>query len=645
MTVVQSGVTLVDMPANWWPIGSYGSLRFYNDYNYDYATIYRTQPNVRTCVDFLARNIAQLGLHVFRRVSDTDRQRLRDHPLARVLSRPLPAEYKVTYYRLMESLVGDLGVYFNAYWLKVAVDGAPAGLLRVLPPQVKVRGNLVPTGYEVTLNGRPPKVYKPSQVVHIRGYNAENAIIGLAPLETLRRILAEEHAAGDYRENFWKSSARMQGVIERPEKAPEWSDQARERFREEWAEMYSGAENSGKTAILEEGMTWKPGGFNAQESEYLLGRKLTREECARAYHIPPPLVGILDHATFSNIKEQHKHLYQDVLGPWCACIEQDVELQLLPEFEDTNGVYVEFNIQEKLQGSFEEQVQSLQSAVGRPWMAGDEARARFNLPSMGGDMARPVLPLNVLVGGQASPRDVEGPQGASWDDSRIAPTAKALDLHNQELRERHEEKWRAALVRHYKRQEAAIVSRVPEKAAKVDIGGVWWDDERWDRELYEDLLPLNVLTATEWAELAARALEAQVDAERMQAWLREHSRIQAAYINGYTRDQLATALRGPEPRDAVKGVFEAALTVWAVREAMSAVTTAQNFGAVEGAAAGGMRYKTWQVNSSNPRDDHVALDGVRVGIRDRFPNGLRWPGDPQGDAAQNANCQCTVRFS
>jgi sulfate transport system permease protein len=47
---------------------------------------------------------------------------------------------------------------------------------------------------------------------------------------------------------------------------------------------------------------------------------------------------------------------QGWLGPWLAMIEQEIELQLLTEFTDTQGVYVEFNIAEKLQGSFEEQV-------------------------------------------------------------------------------------------------------------------------------------------------------------------------------------------------------------------------------------------------------------------------------------------------
>ena len=649
MYVLSAGQLAEIQPA-WWPTHSYGRLRLYNDYSYDYAAIYRMQPNVRTCVDFLSRNIAQLGLHVFRRVSDTDRQRLRDHPLARTLARPLPAEYKVTRYRLIEALVADLGIYFNAYWLKVRTDGG-LGLLRIPPQYVSVKGGLVPQRYEIRMGTQTIKVAL-DDIVHIRGYNAESPFTGLSPLETLRRVLAEEHAAGDYRENYWQNAARMHGIIKRPSTAPDWGAAARERFKAEFAALYTGADNSGKTAVLEEDMEWEAISFNPQESEYLGGRKLTREECARAYHIPLPMVGILDHATFSNIKEQHKNLYQDCLGPWLRMIEEDIDLQLLPEFADADGVYCEFNIAEKLAGSFEEQTTALQSAVGRPWMTANEARARQNLPSLeDGDVL--VTPLNVLIGGQASPRDSAPPEQRARLPRQLE--TKGLDVHIQELRERHEEQWRRVLARHYRRQEAAIVSRVPEAAgrqpdgAKVMIGDIWYDEERWSNELYDDLLPLNTLTATTWAKLATDALEADVDVQemeqRMQPWLQEHTRVQAAYLNDYTRDRLEAALLEPEPRDAVKSLFEQAVSVWAVREALSSVTTALNFGAVEGAAASGLRTKTWQVNSSNPRDSHAALNGVTVGIRDTFPNGLRWPGDPRGTAEQNANCQCSVRFS
>ena len=643
MAVVVSTGTLTEVGNDWWPIHRHGRVRLYNDYTADYATIYKTQPNVRTCVDFLARNIAQLGLHVFRTVSDTDRERLRDHPLAQVIARPLPPEHKVTRYRLIETLLGDLGVFFNAYWLKIRQDALPVGLLRIPPQYVSVAGGLVPSLYEIQMPGLRWDI-APEDIVHFRGYSAESAVSGLSPLETLRRVLAEEHAAGDYREHFWQNAARMHGVLERPIESPEWSVEARQRFKQEFEALYSGGESSGKTAILEEGMTWRQVEFNAQESEYMAGRKLTREECARAYHIPPPMVGILDHATFSNITEQTKMLYRDTLGPWLAMIEEEIELQLLPEFGDIDGVYVEFNIEQKLAGSFEEQTAALQSAVGRPWMTANEARARVNLPGLEeGDTL--VTPLNVLTGGQANPRDT-----APGSRSLTAQSAqsKALDVHNQELRERHEERWRRVLVDHYERQRRAILPRVPEVPGKGIVGDIWYDEERWNRELYGSLLGMNTVTAETWAGIVVQSLDADINPEKlsegMERWLSEHSRVQAAHLNGYVAEELEQALMAEDPRSAVGDMFRAAVSVWAVRQAVTAVTTASSFGATEGASAAGLRSKTWQVNSGNPRDSHAALNGMTVGIRERFPNGQRWPGDPAGGADENANCMCSVSF-
>ncbi len=641
MATIQSLGQLTTLQPPWWSPGIVRTgVLMYDSYSRDYATLYRTQPNVRTCVDFLARNIAQLGLHVYRRVSDTDRVRLTDHPLALLLSQPLPAAMKITRYRLMEALMSDLGIYFNAYWHKIR-QGGELGLLRIPPNYVTVYGALIPTRYELNLGGAPIPV-ELNDMVHFRGFNPENAVSGLSPLETLRRVLAEEYEAGAYREHFWANAARQEGVITRPTTAPEWSDTARQRFLADFEELHSGSENSGKAIVLEEGMEWQETSFNAQESEYLAGRKLTREECARAFHIPLPMVGILDNATFSNIAEQHKNLYQDALGPWCVSLEEDIELQLLPEFDDTKGVYVEFNIAEKMRGSFEEQTKSLQAAVGRPWMTANEARALQNMPSKPGDADSLVTPLNVLVGGQASPQDSAPPKQKAKDEP-------VFSSENAALRERHQLKWVEVLARNFRRQESAIASRVPAAAGKTDIGGVWWDEDRWNSELTADLLRLNNLTAMAWAaymvEQTGESIEdMQAFQDRMLPWLAEHSRIQAAYINNQTRDAISGALKEPDALDAVKGVFTAAITVWALREAIGAVTAASNFGAHEAASVGNLGSKRWRVNSQNPRDSHQAMDGEMVGIRDLFSNGLRWPGDPRGSAADNANCLCTVDF-
>ena len=641
MAIVVSRATLVDMAPGWWP-GSpaYGSVRMYNQLSYDYATLYRVQPNVRTCVDFLARNVAQLGLHVFRRVSDTDRERLTDHPLTRLIGRPNPS---TTRYRLIEALMGDLGIYFAAYWAKLDVQGQVA-LQRLPPTAVAVYGGLMPTRYELTLGGKRSD-YTPDQIVHFRGYSPENPINGLSPLETLRRVLAEEHAMGDYREGFWANAARMNGIIERPEAAPAWSDVARTRFKAEFEELYSGAENSGKTAILEEGMTWKPASFNAQESEYLAGRKLTREECARAFHIPLPMVGILDHATFSNIKEQHKNLYQDCLGPWLRMIEEEIELQLLPEFGDTAGVYCEFNIAEKLTGSFEEQMTALQAAVGRPWMSPDEARARMNMPSMGGEAAMLGTPLNVMVGDQPTePTPTDTAPKARGEKAISGKRRGEIDPTLPSLREKHIEKWKQVLARTFRRQRDTVLSAIPKKASMPLVVDEIWDAERWNEELGADYYRMNYATSSVWAQYVAEQAGGELDVERMDAWLLENARIASEEINGHTRDLIAAALTAEIVREALAHVFDVALSARVPELATRAVTTASVFGAQEGARQGGLKTKTWQVNSSNPRPEHAAMDGETVGIEDLFSNGMRWPGDPAGGADNNANCQCSVTF-
>lgn len=661
MAAIQSMGELTSIRPHWQPGIMRQSVSLYDSFNYEYAALYRMQPNVRTCVDFLARNVAQLGLHVFRRISDTDRERLAEHGLAMLLATPLPAFAKVTRYRLVEALMSDLGIYFNAYWLKLRQDGQMAGLLRLPPVFTEVEGGLIPTKYRLTIGGKRWE-FPPDEVVHFRGYNPENAVAGLSPLETLRRVLAEEHASGKNREGMWQNAARIQGIIQRPAEAPEWSPTARERFRSEFEQLYSGSDNAGKTAVLEDGMEWVEAQFDAQEMEYLGARKLNREECARSYHIPLPMVGILDHATFSNIEEQHKNLYQDSLGPWLKLIEQDVELQLLPEFEDTERVYTEFNIAEKMRGSFEEQAQGLQTSVGRPWMTANEARARMNLPSLDGDADRLVTPLNVIVGGQASPRDSAPETAFRNDHGGHKANVKRFDSHADELRRRHEGRWTEVLARHYRRQEAAIASRVPKAvganghnakvdgSTKVDLGDVWYDEERWNEELGDDLLRLNNMTATAWAERMIEQGAAEIEdmdafQQNMLPWLEEHSRVQAAYMNGQVRDQLQAAIRDPEAQEAVRDLFATAASVWAVRQAVSGVTTAGSFGAHEAANAGGLRTKTWRVNSSNPRPSHQALNGETVGIRERFSNGGRWPGDPALPAEENANCMCSVEFS
>jgi hypothetical protein len=67
--------------------------------------------------------------------------------------------------------------------------------------------------------------------------------------------------------------------------------------------------------MLPPGMHWKGIAHTAVEAELIEQRKLTREEVAACYDIPPPLIGILEYATLANVAEAHRMLYTTILAP------------------------------------------------------------------------------------------------------------------------------------------------------------------------------------------------------------------------------------------------------------------------------------------------------------------------------------------
>ncbi len=368
-----------------------------------YEEIWRKQSAVRTSVTFLARNIAQLGLHTFRRLGDTDRKRLTDHALPLLIGKPNPW---TTRYRLMDSLVHDLGIYDRAHWQKVKTTNG-LGLVRLPPSMVTPKGDdwLTPSVFEVK-GSKGTREVPAEDMVYFRGY-APNNDFGTSPIESLRQILAEEWHSSRSREQTLRNGARLSGYLQRPREAGKWEEAARERFRENWKAQYTGdGPAAGGTPILEDGITFNSVSQTSEQLQYVEARKLTREEVAAAYFIPPPMVGLLDNATFSNITEQHKMLYQDTLGPWLTMIADELALQLIPDLPDPDRVYVEFNLAEKLTGSFETRSDSMQKAAGAPFLTVNEVRAMDNRPPIdGGDLL--VRPLNVTQNGDQDPTPAE----------------------------------------------------------------------------------------------------------------------------------------------------------------------------------------------------------------------------------------------
>lgn len=618
-----------------WPTPNYTQLDLYGT-GASYATIWRTQPAVRKVTGFLARNIAQLGLHSFHRIDDTERERLpRSHPLSRTIRRPAP---KLTRYRWVNTLIHDLSVYDRYVAAKFKSDDGRVEIRRFRPRAVTPRfgGWDDPELFWVTGSSGRRLEIPADACIYVRGYNPDGGD-GVAPMETLRRVLADELAAQTYREQLWRRGARMSGIIERPD-GREWSDPARARFKADWDQAYAGnGPSAGGTPILEDGMTFKETAFSARDSEYIPGRIFNETEVATFFHIPPPMVGLLEHATYSNISEQHKQLYQDTLGPRLKELEEEFELQLVAEFEGSDDIYLEFNLAEKLKGSFEEQAAALSSLVGGPVMTRSEGRARLNLPKIDDPAADQLItPLNVLVGGQASPRDSAPPPKSGL---------KALATRSPVILDRWDVKQHDVVGRFLRRQAAAVLSALgaaSKTKALVPLQEVW-DEQRWNDELTVDLLAVGLGTASAGARTVIDMWDPQYefDDAPMVPFVHANSERLAKAINATTRETLVVALQAEDPLDAVGQMFvvRAATTVDVLAER---VTNLGNFGRNDAARALGLAGKTWTTTQDEPLHDDLA--GTRVPLGAAFENGARWPGEPILPADQRAGCQCICEF-
>lgn len=605
------------------------------------AQMWSTQPHLRTVISFLARNIAQLGLHTFERDGE-DRKRDRESVFAATMRRPNEDQ---TAFDLIFALVGDLSLYDRAYWLTVEDADSPSGwtFRRIPPPWVtpiprdvfgaKAYAVLSPQGRSVEVSA--------DQILAFSGYHPSNPAKGSPTVEALKDTLQEQIEASKYRGQVWKRGGRVSSVIERPKDAPQWSPAAMQQFREDWYAKYTGEGTlAGGTPILEDGMKLTRVDFNAQEQQFVEAAKLSFATVASAFHVNPTMVGILDNANYSNVREFRRMLYGDTLGPLIAMIEDRINTFLLPRLGmDSATHYAEFNINEKLQGSFEEQAAVMQTLVGAPLFTRNEGRALFNKPGVeGGDAL--VTPLNVLIGGQASATD-SGSQNVTGTASAAVPAAKsapALKAANDNQREKVAE----VLSAFFARQGKSVLSA-------LGAGRDWWDADRWDGELAEDLLRVThtLSDLLGKAEAARLGFPGDYNPDQTVAFLRSVAERRAKAINETTKAQVETAIADEDADPAA--VFGASAEERAVAAGVTLATFAAGFAAREAgeqiAVAQGVEpVKTWRVTSSNPRSSHSAMSGETVPVSERFSNGMDFPGD-FGDADEVAGCRCTVDIS
>lgn len=609
--------------------------------------LYNSQDNLAAVVNFLANSIAQLPLKVYVRDGDDDRKRDRDSKAAKTLWRP---NIDQTEYEFIRALLVEYYVFGCVYvWVLPDPDSESGQQLRIIPTEW-ISSTEKATSYapeKITVIGTAGTIEIPrTEFVRFSMYAPGNPGGYVSPISALRQTLEEQIQAGRFRRELWKSSGRLNAQIVRPKDVQPWSDETRKRwiesFREAWG---AGGSRAGSIPLMEDGMEIKTFNASFKEQQWVESVKLSREAVAAAYRINPSLVWHSDTQTYASSKDNARALYAECLGPDLQMIQQRINSFLLPMIGAVPGTYVEFDLTEKLKGSFEERASILQSSVGGPWLTRNEARRDNNLPPVdGGDEL--IVPLNVVEGGQASPTDTHMGQNVR---EMFVKKAKASERSIPGGPTKEEQgKLEDLLTAFFERQRKSVLPRLV-------AGSDWWNEERWNNELADDLEPVLNEIAAFHGEKISKAIGTEFSGELIRAYIRKTAEGRALAINSQTRKKIAEALEYEEDDEEINRAdianheFDIRSGTEAALLGIALAKTIAGWGekeAVQQASEQGHKrtvYKEW-VTGPNARESHAMMDGERVLIDELFSNGADWPGDDSLDPDESCGCNCSTRI-
>jgi HK97 family phage portal protein len=351
---------------------------------------------VYAAVRVISETIAQLPFNYYKK-TNKGREIYTDSPLQFLVNNE-PNGYQ-TKYVFFEYFINTLLLYGNAYaYIQRDGVGTPIALTCLHPDDVQVKekgGRLV---YEVREQG----MYDASDILHVPDLTLDG-YIGKSRISAARDNIALGIAAQTYGKNFFESGAKISGVLKHP---GQLGADAMQSLSQQWHRTYhSGYAGGFKTAVLEEGMDYKPIQLSPQDAQFLSTRQFSILEVARIMRVPPHMLADLSRATFSNIEHQAIEFVTHTINPIIKKIEQEFNKKLIFQGNKVN-TYFEHNVNALLRGDAKSRAEYYKSLFNVGAISPNEIRRKENMNDIEkGDVY--YVPMNMIDATKENPKNVK----------------------------------------------------------------------------------------------------------------------------------------------------------------------------------------------------------------------------------------------
>lgn len=338
-------------------------------------------------VNVVTGTMGMLPLNLHRRLPSGIIEKAEGHPVQKLL-RQRPNKWQRPY-QFKSYMQGRAMLTGNAYAYIVPGVRGPQAIVPLDPRLVTVEQT---DDFDLTYRYRPnsggERVFSSDRMFHLRAPWSSDGITGDGLLKVAAEVLGLAETADEAASRLLKNGAYVGGVLKHPKTL---SKEAVERLKQQFQERFAGAENAGRWMVAEEGLDPTPFGMSGKDAEGLAQRKHQAEEVSRFTGVPRPLLMFDETSWGSGIEQLGLFLVTYCLLPWFNAWEEVAADALLTEAERGTH-YVKFNEAALLRGSLKDQAEFLSKAVGGPgqggWMVPDEAREKFDMNPMEGDIGK-----------------------------------------------------------------------------------------------------------------------------------------------------------------------------------------------------------------------------------------------------------------
>jgi HK97 family phage portal protein len=247
------------------------------------------------------------------------------------------------------------------------------------------------TGEEQPLTGDDilyiPDILRPGQVRGVSRVTALKENFGLS-------LALEKFYA-----NFMGQGVNLSGVIEFPGNLTQ--EQA-DNLRSGFDSRHSGWSRSNRTGVLSGGAQFKPTQIDPQQSGLIESRRMAVEDVARAFNVPPHLLGLPGTMAYASVEENNRAFLTSTIQPLVYKVE-GVLSPLMRRSPGGENAYIKFNMDALLRANIQARTAAYSSGLQAGYLTINDVRRLEDLLPVEDEAANQVrVPLaNVTITDQS----------------------------------------------------------------------------------------------------------------------------------------------------------------------------------------------------------------------------------------------------